>query len=107
MITYAMPYLLNREPYNQVLNMLSFSILAGSVSFMTFTLTFAGVLQTHLQRVNGGGYMEVQDQLHLFYLMRLVAGAIVALGALLFIVATFVPMRREVISGKAAAPLPE
>ena len=54
MITDAMPYLLNREPYNQVLNMLSFWILAGSVSFMTFTLTFAGVLQTHLQRVNGG-----------------------------------------------------
>jgi nitric oxide reductase subunit B len=106
MITYAMPYLLNREPYNQVLNMISFWILAGSVSFMTFTLTFAGVLQTHLQRVNGGAYMEVQDQLHLFYLMRLGAGAFVVLGALLFIVANFVPMRREVISGKAATPLP-
>jgi nitric oxide reductase subunit B len=50
--------------------------------------------------------MEVQDQLRLFYLMRLGAGAFVVLGALLFIVATFVPMRREVISGKAAAPLP-
>jgi nitric oxide reductase subunit B len=106
MITYAMPYLLNREPYNQVLNMISFWILAGSVSFMTFTLTFAGVLQVHLQRVNGGAYMEVQDQLNLFYLMRLGAGAFVVLGALLFIVATFVPMRREVISGKAATPLP-
>ena len=106
MITYAMPYLLNREPYNQVLNMISFWILAGSVSFMTFTLTFAGVVQTHLQRVNGEAYMEVQDQLHLFYLMRLGAGAFVVLGAILFIVATFVPMRSEVISGNAAAPLP-
>jgi nitric oxide reductase subunit B len=106
MITYAMPYLLNREPYNQVLNMISFWVLAGSVSFMTFTLTFAGVVQTHLQRVNGQAYMEVQDQLHLFYLMRLGAGAFVVLGAILFIVATFVPMRSEVISGKAAAPLP-
>jgi nitric oxide reductase subunit B len=86
--------------------MISFWILAGSVSFMTFTLTFAGVVQTHLQRVNGGAFMEVQDQLQLFYLMRLGAGAFVVLGALLFIVATFVPMRREVISGKAAAPLP-
>ncbi|MGC2397370.1 MAG: nitric-oxide reductase large subunit, partial [Rhodomicrobium sp.] len=97
---------LNREPYNQVLNMISFWILAGSVSFMTFTLTFAGVVQTHLQRVNGEAYMEVQDQLHLFYLMRLGAGAFVVLGAILFIVATFFPMRREVISGNAAAPLP-
>jgi len=50
--------------------------------------------------------MDVQDQLHLFYLMRLGAGAFVALGALLFIVATFVPMRREVISGSARAPAP-
>ena len=42
---------------------------------MTFTLTFAGVVQTHLQRVIGGtAYMDVQDQLALFYWMRLGAG---------------------------------
>ena len=44
---------------------------------MTFTLTFAGVVQTHLQRVMGMFYMEVQDQLALFYLMRFGAGAAV------------------------------
>jgi nitric oxide reductase subunit B len=104
-ITYAMPYLLGRRPYNQVLNMASFWLMASGMSFMTFTLTFAGVVQTHLQRVLGQGFMDVQDQLSLFYWMRLGSGVVVVLGALLFIYATFVP-RREVIEtvNPAAAP---
>jgi len=64
--------------------------------FMTVTLTFAGALQTHLQRVNGEAYMDVQDQLWLFYAMRFGSGIAVVLGAVLFIYAVMVP-RREVI----------
>ena len=52
-ITYAMPYLRGLPPYNQVLNMWSFWIMTAACAFMTFTLTFAGVVQTHLQRVLG------------------------------------------------------
>ena len=85
-ITYAMPYLRGLQPYNQVLNMWSFWIMTSAVVFMTFTLTFAGVVQTHMQRVMGGdSYMEVQDQLALFYWMRLGAGVVVLLGGLLFV----------------------
>ncbi len=100
--TYAMPYLRGREPYNQVLNMVSFWLMAGGMAFMTFTLTFAGVVQTHLQRVNGEYFMDVQEQLHVFYLMRLGAGIVVVLGALVFIYAVLVPRTRELI----AAPQP-
>lgn len=96
MFTYAFPILLNRDPYNQVLNMASFWLMAGGMSFMTFTLTFAGILQVHLQRVLGQNYMEVQDQLGLFYQMRFGAGVAVVLGALLFVFATLSP-RREII----------
>jgi nitric oxide reductase subunit B len=64
---------------------------------MTFVLTFAGVVQTHLQRVMGQNYMEVQDQLALFYYMRFGAGVAVVLGALLFVFATLFP-RRELIA---------
>ncbi len=53
MMTYAFPQLLNRAPYNQVLNMLSFWILSAGVVFMTVVLTFAGVLQTHLEAGHG------------------------------------------------------
>ena len=103
MMTYAFPHLLGRAPYNQALNMISFWLMASGMSFMTFTLTFAGVVQTHLQRVNGMGYMDVQDQLSLFYWMRLGSGVVVVIGALVFIFAILFP-RREVITGAVTAP---
>lgn len=104
MITYAMPMLRNRAPYNQVLNMVSFWLMTSGMAFMTFTLTFAGVVQTHLQRVMGMTYMEVQDQLGLFYVMRFGAGCAVVLGAILFIYSQVV-VRREVIEpGPIAVP---
>jgi nitric oxide reductase subunit B len=103
-ITYAMPHLLGRAPYNQVLNMISFWIMAGAMSFMTFTLTFAGVVQVHLQRVLGQGFMEVQDQLALFYQMRFGSGVAVVIGAILFLYSVLVPRRAEVIGRGPAAP---
>ena len=53
---------------------------------MTFTLTFAGVVQTHMQRVVGGySFMDIQEQLALFFWMRLGAGVVVVIGAALFL----------------------
>ena len=75
---------------------------AGMV-FMTFTLTFAGTVQTHLQRVMGMNYMEVQDQLWVFYAMRFASGIAVVLGALLFIYAVLAP-RKEVIEPGMQTP---
>ena len=98
--TYAMPILLGRDPYNQVLNMASFWLMSGGVVFMTFALTFAGTVQTHLQRVLGMNFMDVQDQLAVFYWMRFGAGIVVVLGALMFIYSVLVP-RREIISADA------
>ncbi len=94
--TYAFPMLKNRDPYNQVLNMGSFWLMASGMCFMTFVLTFAGTIQTHLQRVLGQYYMEVQDQIMLFHYMRFGAGVAVVLGALLFVFAILLP-RREII----------
>jgi nitric oxide reductase subunit B len=82
--------------------MVSFWLMSSGMAFMTFTLTFAGVVQTHLQRVNGQGYMDVQDQLGLFYWMRFGSGVVVVVGALFFIFAILAP-RRELI--KAGAPV--
>jgi nitric oxide reductase subunit B len=103
-ITYAMPYLRGREPYNQVLNMVSFWTMAAGMSFMTFVLTFAGVVQTHLQRVKGEYFMPVQDEIALFYQMRLLAGAVVVAGALLYLYAIFVPGKRELITRENLQP---
>ncbi|MFC6686460.1 cbb3-type cytochrome c oxidase subunit I [Jhaorihella thermophila] len=102
--TYAMPILLNRDPYNQVLNMGSFWLMSGGVVFMTFALTFAGTVQTHLQRVLGENFMDVQDQLAIFYWMRFGAGIAVVLGALLFIYAVAVPRKEIIEPGAAETP---
>jgi len=96
MFTYAMPNLLKREPYKQVLNMWSFWIMTSGVAFMTFALTFAGVVQTHLERVMGMDYMEVQAQLGLFYWMRLGGGVAVVVGLVLYGVSMVAPSRKTV-----------
>jgi len=103
--TYAFPILRNRDPYNQVLNMASFWLMASGMAFMTFVLTFAGVIQTHLQRVMGQYYMDVQDQIMLFHYMRFGAGVAVVLGAILFVYATFFPRREIIEAGEATQHL--
>ncbi|WP_150523125.1 cbb3-type cytochrome c oxidase subunit I [Roseibium sediminis] len=104
-ISYAMPVLRGRDPYNQVLNMVSFWLMAGGMTFMTFVLTFAGTIQTHLQRVLGEYFMDVQDQLAVFYWMRFGSGVAVVLGALIFIYAIAIP-RREIIERGSTAEVP-
>jgi nitric oxide reductase subunit B len=100
MFTYAMPLLLKREPYNQLLNMWGFWITTSAVTFMTFALTFAGVVQTHLQRVLGMNFMEVQEQLGLFYWFRLGAGIVTLVGVVLIVYSLVVP-GKETASAKA------
>ncbi|NRG18222.1 cbb3-type cytochrome c oxidase subunit I [Rhizobiales bacterium] len=105
-ITYAMPHLKNRTPYNQVLNMAAFWLMSGGMAFMTFTLTFAGVVQTHLQRVNGEYFMDVQDQLALFFWMRFGSGVAVVLGVLIFLYAVLVPRKEVVTPGMKTETVP-
>ena len=96
LFTYALPILRKRDPYNQVLNMAGFWLMSSGMVFMTFVLTFAGTIQTHLQRVMGMYYMEVQDELVLFFWMRFGSGVAVVLGVALYLYAVLMP-RREVI----------
>jgi nitric oxide reductase subunit B len=106
MFSYAMPMLRQRAPYNQVLNMASFWLMTGGMAFMTFVLTFAGTIQTHMQRVVGDYYMDVQESLSLFYMMRFGAGVAVVIGALLFLYAMLVVRKEEIIEPGPANPVP-
>jgi nitric oxide reductase subunit B len=95
MITYALPQLLRREPYNQGLNVASFWLMTGGVVIMTAALTIAGILQTHLQYVVGQEYMEVQQQLTMFYWMRLIGGVLTIIGLVVHLAALLLlPSRR-------------
>ena len=102
-MSYAMPILRQRDPYNQVLNMASFWLMSGGMVFMTFVLTFAGTVQTHLQRVRGEAYMDVQDELAIFFWMRFGSGVVVVLGVLLFLYAIYRPHRELIQPGEAAS----
>lgn len=96
-MTYAFPILFRVNPYNQVLNMASFWVMSSAMAFMTFTLTFAGIVQTHLQRVMGMNYMEVQDQLSVFYWMRFGSGIVVVIGVLMWVYSTLGPKKEITI----------
>ncbi|MCW2307737.1 cbb3-type cytochrome c oxidase subunit I [Rhodobium gokarnense] len=99
--TYMAPILRGRDPYNQVLNMASFWLMSSGMVFMTVTLTFAGAVQTHLQRVMGMNFIEVQDQLAIFFWMRFGSGVAVVLGVALFLYSVLVPGREVVAPGPA------
>jgi nitric oxide reductase subunit B len=94
-VTYSMPQMRRVQPYNQILNMWSFWLMTSAMCFMTFTLTFAGVVQTHLQRVLGMNFMEVQSQLELFYIMRLGTGVVVAIAAVVFLISIYGPAKNQ------------
>ncbi len=105
MFSYAMPLLRGREPYNQVLNMGSFWLMTGGMAFMTFVLTFAGTIQTHMQRVVGENFMDVQDTLSVFFIMRFGAGVAFVIGALLFIYSILVVRKQEIIAPGSTQPV--
>jgi len=100
-ITYAMPHLRGMQPYNQVLNMWSFWIMSSGMVFMTFALTAAGVLQTHLQRVLGMSFMEVADEIGFFFMLRGLSGVVVVIGVILFVYATFSADKEQARVGNA------
>jgi len=99
-ITFAMPSLRGMQPFNQVVNMWSFWLMTSAMAFMTFTLTFAGVVQSHLQRVLGMNYMAIQEQLAFFYWMRLGAGIVFLVGAVVFVIATLGPVREQLTEAR-------
>ncbi len=95
MMAYAIPEMKNRAPYNQWLSMTSFWVMCTAMSVMTFALTFAGVVQIQLQRVMGESFMDVQDQLAIFYWIRLGSGFAVLISAVMFIWAVLVPGKQK------------
>jgi nitric oxide reductase subunit B len=84
--------------------MWSFWIMTSAMAFMTFTLTFAGVVQSHLQRVLGMAYMDIQDQLLFFFWLRLGAGVVVVLAAIMFVYSILAPEREAAPTRVAPQP---
>ncbi|MFT3847964.1 MAG: cbb3-type cytochrome c oxidase subunit I [Propionivibrio sp.] len=95
MISYAMPLLRGRAANSnksQVLEMWSFWLMTVAMVFITLFLTAAGILQVWLQRVaeDPMPFMDVQNQVSLFYWMREWSGVVFLIGLICYIVSFFV-----------------
>ena len=70
-----------------------------SMVFITLFLTAAGVLQIWLQRMPEAGealsFMAAQDQVAMFYWLRVASGVVFMLGLVLYLVSFFVKGDKE------------
>jgi len=94
-ISYAMPIMRGRAANSdraQVVEMWSFWLMTVSMVFITLFLTGAGIVQTWLQRLSSSPlpFMEVQDQIAIFYWLREIAGVVFLIGLVLYIVSFFI-----------------
>ncbi len=95
-ISYAMPTLRGRlaaPRAAQTCEMWSFWLMSISMGVMALALTGAGILQVWLQRLpesGAMGFMATQDQLRLFYWIRLAGGVGFLAGLLTYLASFFV-----------------
>ena len=94
-ISYAMPIMRGRAANSdraQVVEMWSFWLMTVSMVFITLFLTGAGILQTWLQRMGSTPlpFMEVQDQVAIFYWLREIAGVVFLMGLVLYVASFFI-----------------
>jgi len=94
-ISYAMPLLRGRQANSnkaQVVEMWGFWLMTVSMVFITLFLTAAGIIQVWLQRVSATPmpFMQVQDQVAIFYWARELSGVIFLIGLVAYLISFFV-----------------
>ena len=107
LISYAMPRLrgIGEAPHNkaQVMEMWGFWLMTISMVFITLFLSAAGIVQIWLQRVPEDGaalsFMATQDQMFIFYWLRLAAGVVFLVGLICYLLS----FRQRKYAGLAAA----
>ena len=101
-ISYAMPIMRGRAANSeraQVVEMWSFWLMTVSMVFITLFLTGAGILQTWLQRISTSPmpFMEVQDQIAIFYWLREIAGVVFLIGLVLYVISFFINGEKKAV----------
>jgi nitric oxide reductase subunit B len=72
-----------RTEQGSKLGFIAFVSLNFSMIFLVMALLVAGIVQVYLQRVMGMDFLEVQNQLRLWFEVRLVTGGIFLVGTVL------------------------
>jgi len=82
-------------------------LMTVSMVFITLFLTAAGILQVWLQRVipNPQAFMQVQDQLALFYWMRWLSGIVFFIGLVVYIYSFFAKDKPQTVEVGTAQPV--
>ncbi|MBI2988651.1 MAG: cbb3-type cytochrome c oxidase subunit I [Deltaproteobacteria bacterium] len=83
---YAMPKLKGLTLFNERRGNIAFWWLSITMSVMTLAFSVAGVLQTHIERIMGLGYMTAQAQMRLSFAILAVLGVVFLGGVLLTVV---------------------
>ncbi|NLY14115.1 MAG: nitric-oxide reductase large subunit [Gammaproteobacteria bacterium] len=110
LISYAMPKLrgLGEAADNkaQVMEMWGFWLMTISMVFITLFLSAAGVVQIWLQRIPEDGaalsFMASQDQLFIFYWLRLAAGVVFLVGLVTYLLSFRQRGRAGLVTATAA-----
>lgn len=110
LISYAMPKLrgLGEAADNkaQVMEMWGFWLMTISMVFITLFLSAAGIVQIWIQRIPEDGaalsFMASQDQLFLFYWLRLAAGVVFLIGLVTYLLSFRQRGRADVVTANAA-----
>lgn len=69
----------------QALGFAAFMSLNFGMIFMVMALLIAGIVQSYQQRVIGMDFLELQNQMRLWFEVRLAAGGIFAIGTVLLL----------------------
>lgn len=110
LISYAMPKLrgLGEAADNkaQVMEMWGFWLMTISMVFITLFLSAAGIVQIWIQRIPEDGaalsFMASQDQLFLFYWLRLAAGVVFLIGLVTYLLSFRQRGRAGLVTANAA-----
>jgi len=89
MMAYAIPAMKGKDGFDKRTALTAFWLMVIGMSDMTLALFGAGVVQSFMERYNHMPFMVVQNQMWLFYAIRLAGGVVFAVGVLYFVKAFF------------------
>ncbi|MDI6809171.1 MAG: cbb3-type cytochrome c oxidase subunit I [Candidatus Eisenbacteria bacterium] len=82
---YAIPRIkFGTDDFNQRRGMWAFWIMLIGLLGMVLSLTGAAMVQVFMERIGGLSFMQVQDYMRIFYVLRFVFGAFMSIGVVVF-----------------------
>jgi len=91
MMAYAIPEMKGYDSFKKGTGLTAFWLMVVGMSDMTLALFGAGVVQGYMERYNHVPFLDVQNQMWLFYAVRLAGGVVFAVGVFYLIKAFFEP----------------